>query len=95
MVELRDYQERLLHQVETALDNDPKARVMMQLPTGGGKTEIAAQLLKRQLTNGRKAVWVTHRRELTEQSCERLTRAGVSAKVSKVNLGTQTMLMHL
>ena len=83
MVELRDYQRILLHQVETALHNNPKARVMMQLPTGGGKTEIAGQLLKRRLTDGRKAVWVTHRKELTEQSCERLTRVGVSAKVSK------------
>ena len=56
MVELRDYQKKLLHRVEAALDADAKARVMMQLPTGGGKTEIAAQLLKDQLTNGRKAV---------------------------------------
>ena len=83
MVELRDYQKKLLHRVEAALDADAKARVMMQLPTGGGKTEIAAQLLKRRLTNGRKAVWMTHRRELTEQTCDRLTRADVSAKVEK------------
>ena len=81
MVELRDYQRILLHRVEAALDADAKARVMMQLPTGGGKTEIAGQLLKRRLTDGRKAVWMTHRRELTEQSCDRLTRAGVTARV--------------
>ena len=83
MVELHNYQEDLLDQVEAALDNDPKARVMMQLPTGGGKTEIAGQLLKRRLTDGRKAVWVTHRRELTEQTCNRLIRADVPAKVEK------------
>ena len=83
MVELRDYQKTLLDGVEAALDADAKARVMMQLPTGGGKTEIAAQLLKRRLTNGRKAVWMTHRRELTEQTCDRLTRADVSARVEK------------
>ena len=83
MVELRDYQRILLHQVEMALHNNPKARVMMQLPTGGGKTEIAGQLLKRRLTDGRKAVWVTHRKELTEQSCERLIRANVPARIKK------------
>lgn len=83
MVELYDYQKDLLHRVEAALDADAKARVMMQLPTGGGKTEIAGQLLKKRVTDGRKAVWMTHRRELTEQSCDRLTRAGVSAKVGK------------
>ena len=81
MVELRDYQRRLLHPVEAALEADLKARVMMQLPTGGGKTEIAGQLLKRLLTDGRKAVWVTHRKELTEQTCERLVRAEVLARV--------------
>ena len=46
MVELYNYQEGMLHQVQDALGNEPKARVMMQLPTGGGKTEIAGQLLK-------------------------------------------------
>ena len=83
MVELRDYQRTLLHRVEAALDADAKARVMMQLPTGGGKTEIAGQLLKKRLTDGRMAVWVTHRRELTEQTCDSLIRAGVSAGIVK------------
>ena len=83
MVELHNYQKDLLHRVQDALDNDPKARVMMQLPTGGGKTEIAGELLRRQLVNGRKAVWVTHRRELTEQTCNRLLGANVSARVEK------------
>ena len=83
MVELHKYQKDLLDKVKAALDADAKARVMMQLPTGGGKTEIAGQLLKAHLTGGRKAVWVTHRRELTEQSCERLTRAGVSVRVKR------------
>lgn len=83
MVELYNYQEDLLYQVETTLHTDPKARVMMQLPTGGGKTEIAGQLLKGRLTDGCKAVWVTHRRELTEQTCDRLIRADVPARVEK------------
>lgn len=81
MVELRDYQKDLLRRVKDALDEDPMARVMMQLPTGGGKTEIAGQLLKAHLTRGQKAVWLTHRKELTHQTCDRLTRADVSAKV--------------
>ena len=83
MVELHNYQKDLLLQVQDALGNEPKARVMMQLPTGGGKTEIAGQLLKRRLTDGRKAVWVTHRRELTEQTCERLIRDNVPARVER------------
>ena len=52
---------------------------MMQLPTGGGKTVIAGELLKGRLTDGRKAVWLTHRKELADQTCGMLTGARVSA----------------
>ena len=45
MIELRPYQRNLLQQVQTALAADTKARVMMQLPTDGGKTIIAGALL--------------------------------------------------
>ena len=79
MEALRHYQEKLLCKVESYLDANDKARVMMQLPTGGGKTVIAGHLLQRRLGNGRKAVWLTHRRELAEQTCGMLTDAGVAA----------------
>ena len=79
MIELRPYQRDLLQQVQTALAADTKARVMMQLPTGGGKTVIAGALLDDWLTDGRKAVWLTHRRELAEQTCRMLTDAHISA----------------
>ena len=45
MIELRPYQRDLLQQIQTALAADAKARVMMQLPTGGGKTIIAGEPL--------------------------------------------------
>ncbi len=46
---------------------------MTQLPTGGGKTEIAGALLKDFLVDGRKSVWLTHREELANQTEERLS----------------------
>ena len=46
MIELRPYQQDLLQQVQNSLAAEPKARVMMQLPTGGGKTVIAGALLE-------------------------------------------------
>ena len=79
MVKLRPYQQDLLRQVQDALDADFKARVMMQLPTGGGKTIIAGALLADWLTGGRKAVWLTHRKELAEQTCGMLTDVHVPA----------------
>ena len=79
MIELRSYQRDLLRQIQAALATDGKARVMMQLPTGGGKTIIAGELLASWLTEGRKAVWLTHRKELAEQTCRMLTDAHISA----------------
>ena len=78
MDELRDYQQKLLEQAVSCV-LPSKARVMLQLPTGGGKTHIAGAFLRRWLDNGRKAVWITHRTELSEQTRRMLTEAGVSA----------------
>ena len=79
-MELRPYQQELLQQVREALASNPEVRLMMQLPTGGGKTIIAGALLTDWLAGGRKAVWLTHRKELTKQTQKMLTEAGVSAK---------------
>ena len=76
---LRPYQQSLLKQTQDALASDANARLMLQLPTGGGKTVIAGALLADWLQNGRKAVWLTHRQELAEQTRRMLTAAGVSA----------------
>ena len=78
MPELRDYQQKLLEQAETALQ-PAKARVMLQLPTGGGKTHLAAALLKRWLPPNRKAAWLTHRTELADQTRRMLTDSGLPA----------------
>ena len=78
MTGLRDYQQRLLEQAETALQAH-ESRIMLRLPTGGGKTHIAGALLRRRLRNGSRAVWLTHRVELADQTCGMLTEAGVSA----------------
>ena len=84
MFELRPYQESLLRQVQHRLAAEPRARLMLQLPTGGGKTVIAGALLADWLQDGRKAVWLTHRKELAEQTRGMLTDAGVSA-ITNVN----------
>ena len=76
---LRPYQEELLSRVTRELDGSPNAKVMLQLPTGGGKTRIAGQLLSELLNGGRKAVWLTHRRELAAQTEQMLQDDGVFA----------------
>ena len=78
MVKLRSYQKDLLQRAERALAA-PNARVMLQLPTGGGKTRIAAALLAEWLQSGGKAAWLTHRRELAAQTRDALNDNGVWA----------------
>ena len=78
MTELREYQEELLHQVQESL-RPVDTQIMMQLPTGGGKTVIAAHLLSDHLTEKRKAVWLTHRKELADQTKNMLDEVGVPA----------------
>ncbi len=79
MIELRGYQRDLLTRLESALASPSPARIMIQLPTGGGKTCIAGELLLNWLTRRRKAVWLTHRRELAAQTEGMLQEAGVTA----------------
>ena len=79
MMQLRPYQRDLLCRVQSALVDNPEGRFMLQLPTGGGKTVIASALLTDWLQAGRKSVWLTHRKELAEQTCRMLTNTGVSA----------------
>lgn len=93
MTELRAYQRELLGRVKTALAPD-RVRVMMQLPTGGGKTVIAAHLLSDWLRDGRKAVWLTHRKELAEQTRAMLADAHISAMTDiRWNPGTDAPAM--
>ena len=80
MIQLRDYQQDLVDGVQGALGAE-QARVMMQLPTGGGKTVIAGALLNEWLKSGRKAVWLTHRKELATQTRNLLVNANVLASV--------------
>ena len=78
MIELRDYQRDLLERACDALASSA-ARIMLQLPTGGGKTRIAGMLLSGWLNGGRKAIWLTHRKELAAQTEGMLQEAEVTA----------------
>lgn len=79
---LRDYQTEICGKVEDALKKERS--VMMQMPTGTGKTVVLAELVKRQLnciTDSRddecRVLIVAHRIELIEQTGEFLTRHGI------------------
>lgn len=75
MFELRDYQEVLLDKTRRALR--VHRRVLMQLPTGGGKTVCAGTMLAGAASQGKRAWFVVHRRELVEQTAKTLERVGL------------------
>jgi len=52
-------------------------RVLLQLPTGGGKTLVASEILKLTTLNGYNSIFVADRRKLIDQTAEKLDAYGV------------------
>ena len=95
MVELYPFQQDLFERSLSALAPE-KARVMLQLPTGAGKTEIAGALLKELLSVWTKAAWLTHREELAEQTVARLQKHwSIGAKSLTDGWHTETPAPHI
>lgn len=62
-------------------------RVLYTLPTGAGKTVVAVILVRRALTEGKRVLFVAHRRELIDQAVERLRAAGLAPQRIGVIMG--------
>lgn len=83
-MDLRDYQEQLIvDSMAAAKEHGPGSGIMIQLPTGGGKTRIGGVLLLAYMAmlQGRPFVWVTHRRELSKQSSRYMNRMRVPVSI--------------
>lgn len=78
-VVLRPYQVAASDELFSMLTSGTKPRVMYQLPPGAGKTEIAADVVRKALilNKGSYAVWMTHRKELRRQTAARMSEAGI------------------
>jgi|TARA_Y100000015_G_scaffold23023_1_gene22302 superfamily II DNA or RNA helicase len=74
-ITLRPYQQNLIDSINEALTKAP--RVMLQLPTGGGKTVIFCQIVKQYLDKGKKSIIVVHRKELLDQASRALSKLGI------------------
>ena len=72
MITLRPYQQTIVQSVNKAFSNAPK--VLLQLPTGGGKTVIFCEIVKQYLAENKKAIIVVHRKELLDQASIALSR---------------------
>ena len=75
-MKLRKYQQHLLKLVQEGFTRAP--RVLMTLPTGGGKTVIFTEAIKTTIAGNQTAMVVVHRKELLEQASAALTRADIN-----------------
>lgn len=77
-VALRDYQADLVAATRAALRNaDNKKRVLLQAPTGAGKTAIATAITELSSQRLRRVWFICHRAELVEQTSLTYTKFGV------------------
>lgn len=71
MTTLRPYQLSAVERVEAS----QAPTVCLVLPTGGGKTVVAEELIRRALTRGQRVLFLVHRRELVKQTAKRFRQA--------------------
>ena len=74
------------HQVEAisrarAAMGEGHSKIVVQVPTGGGKTVIGTEVAKAAAAKGRKVLWLAHRRELVDQAADTLEGAGLGVGV--------------
>jgi DNA repair protein RadD len=74
--DLYAFQADLIQQVEVMIAAG-RDRLMIVLPTGAGKTVVAAEIIARAVARGERVVFLVHRRELTKQASKKLFRANV------------------
>jgi DNA repair protein RadD len=75
---LRDYQVAAINGVRASFQSPARhKRTILCVATGGGKTTIAAEFIRRTVDNGKKVLFVAHRKELVEQAKARLELFGI------------------
>ena len=76
-IRLRDYQFETIEKVECSLDVEDVQRILLILPTGSGKTVIAAELISRAVNRNQRVAFLAHRRELVHQCSDKLKKFGI------------------
>lgn len=74
-MKLRPYQETMVSEIRKALAG--YRRVIVQLPTGGGKTALASEVARLAVARGRKVLIVSNRTEIFSQNGGSFERAGM------------------
>lgn len=83
MSSLRPYQKRSIADTYEALRTND--RVMLQLPTGSGKTHIAMAIIKQGLKHGRRINFCVDRITLLDQTFDKFREAGLPVSIMQGN----------
>lgn len=78
MFELRDYQEQALDRLRAQYEAGLR-RLLLVLPTGAGKTVVAAHVMHQYALRGERVLFLAHRRELIFQAAAKLEAYGLSS----------------
>lgn len=74
---LRDYQLEGVARLREAIGEGNK-RCLLVLPTGGGKTVVAASIIDSAVSKGKRVLFIAHRIELINQTAKQVARWGVT-----------------
>lgn len=77
-ISLRPYQVDCIEQVRVAIRRG-KRRIMLTIPTGGGKTLTSASIVAGALAKGKRSLFVAHRLELIDQTVGTFARLGITS----------------
>ena len=72
MLVLRDYQQAMIQQTRDAMRQHHS--VLLQAPTGAGKTAITVFMMSRAAEQGKRAMFIVHQNELLTQTSKALWR---------------------
>lgn len=68
---------------------DSHRRIVLQLPTGGGKTVIAGTMILRTLARSNRCLFTAHRLELLSQPYKKLLEAGLDEQQMSIRAGNE------
>lgn len=75
-ISLREYQIASIEQVRGEIRQGRK-RILLAIPTGGGKTLTSAAILASAVSKGSRVLFVAHRKELIDQTVKTFARLGI------------------
>ena len=76
MTDLRTYQIEIIDQFDSCIASDIRS-VIIVAPTGSGKTVIGSEIVRRAIADGKRVLFLAHRREIVMQTAAKLEANGI------------------